>query len=62
LGILVGFYVPVAVAALVVFLIPVTFMMHDFWNETDPMAKMTQKIMFTKNLALLGGALAYLFI
>ena len=61
-GILVGFYVPIAVACLVLFLVPVTFMMHDFWKETDPMAKITQKIMFTKNLALLGGALAYLFI
>ncbi len=61
-GILVGFYVPFAVAALVLFLIPVTFMMHDFWKEKDPMMKMTQQIMFTKNLALLGGALAFLFI
>lgn len=61
-GILVGFYVPLAVAALILFLIPVTFMMHDFWKEKDPMMKMTQQIMFTKNLALLGGALAFLFI
>ena len=61
-GIIVGFYVPLAVAALVLFLIPVTFTMHDFWKETDPMMKMTQQVMFTKNLALLGGALAFLFI
>lgn len=61
-GILVGFYVPFAVTALVLFLVPVTLIMHDFWNETDPMVKATQRAMFAKNLALLGGALAYLFI
>lgn len=62
LGILIGFYVPIAVACLVLFLIPVTFMMHNFWSETDPMTKMTQQVMFGKNIALIGGALAYLFI
>lgn len=61
-GILIGFYVSLAVAALILFLIPVTFTMHNFWKETDPMMKMTQQVMFGKNLALLGGALAFLFI
>ncbi len=61
-GILLGVAVGLAVAALVAFLVPVTFMMHDYWKETDPMVRMNQQIMFTKNIALLGGALAYLFI
>jgi hypothetical protein len=31
--------------------------MHDFWNETDPMAKMSQRINFLKNVALFAAAL-----
>jgi uncharacterized membrane protein YphA (DoxX/SURF4 family) len=42
--------------AVVLFLIPVTYMMHSFWKEEGP-AKATQKIMFQKNTALLGAAL-----
>jgi putative oxidoreductase len=42
---------------LVLFLVPVTFMMHAFWRETDPAAMMMQRVHFMKNLSLLGGAL-----
>ncbi len=62
LGILLGVYVQWAVLLLAVFLIIVTFKMHNFWSITDPNAKMTDMIMFMKNLALLGGALAFLFV
>jgi putative oxidoreductase len=31
--------------------------MHAFWNVTDPMMQQLQTIMFTKNMAILGGAL-----
>ena len=62
IGIVLGIYVPFAVFALIVFIVPVTFVMHAFWKVDDPMAKMTDKIMFAKNLALLGGAIAYLFV
>jgi putative oxidoreductase len=42
---------------IVLFLLPVTVMIHDFWAMTDPnMAQMNQ-IMFMKNLSMLGGAL-----
>ncbi len=61
-GILTGVYVTWAVWALVIFLIPVTFMMHAFWKIEDPNAKMMDMIMFSKNMALLGAALAYLFV
>jgi putative oxidoreductase len=30
--------------------------MHKFWAERDPGAKQTQLAMFTKNIALIGGA------
>ena len=42
---------------LVVFLVPVTFMMHAFWKETDPQAAQMQMANFAKNLSLLGAAL-----
>lgn len=60
LSIITGFYPVVAVAALIVFLVPVTFMMHNFWTIEDPMAKMNDMIMFTKNMSMLGYTLILL--
>lgn len=60
LTILLGFYPWVGVGALVVFFIPVTFIMHDFWNIQDPQMKMMQMINFTKNMGLMGSALIFL--
>ena len=60
LSILTGIYPVVAVAALIVFLVPVTIMMHNFWTIEDPMAKMTDMIMFTKNMSMLGYTLILL--
>lgn len=39
------------------FLLGVTPLMHDFWNFSDPAQRMAEMANFTKNLALLGGAL-----
>ncbi len=60
LGVLTGFYMPAALWALVVFLVPVTFMMHSFWALKDPMQKMGEMVNFMKNLALLGAVFALL--
>ena len=54
LSILTGIYPVIAVAALTVFLLPVTLMMHNFWTLEDQAMKMNDMIMFTKNMALLG--------
>jgi putative oxidoreductase len=56
LWILTGAYVEIGVLELALFLIPTSFIMHDFWNDTDPMQKMSNKIQFMKNMALLGAA------
>jgi len=40
------------------FLLGVSPMMHDFWNIEDPQQRQTEMINFSKNMALLGGALA----
>ena len=62
LGILVGFMVPFAVLFIEIFLVVVTFTMHDFWMQKDAGMRQMEYIQFTKNLALIGGALAFLFI
>jgi putative oxidoreductase len=42
---------------LVAFLIPVTWMMHAFWKQSDAAAFHIQQAMFVKNLSMLGAAL-----
>ena len=45
--------------ALIAFLVPVTFMMHNFWAVTDPTMHQLQMVMFMKNLGLIGAALTF---
>jgi len=42
---------------LVIFLVPVTFTMHNFWAVKDAAAAQMQQIMFIKNMSMLGAAL-----
>ena len=42
---------------IVLFLVPVTLMMHNFWAVTDPMMHGMQLAMFWKNVSMLGAAL-----
>jgi putative oxidoreductase len=62
LSILLGIYPTVGAIALVLFLVPVTFIMHAFWKVQDAQMKMGEMVNFTKNLALLGAALLLLSI
>ena len=55
-----GFLPIVGICLLLAFLVPVTYQMHQFWNITDPMQKLGEKINFTKNLALIGALLMML--
>ncbi|HCS48646.1 MAG: DoxX family protein [Candidatus Aminicenantes bacterium RBG_19FT_COMBO_58_17] len=57
--ILLGFEPRIGVAALVLFFVPVTFLMHNFWAVAAEQ-KMMETIQFSKNLALLGSALMFL--
>lgn len=56
-GVLLGVSVQWALLAVIIFLVPVTFIMHKFWAVTDPMMKMGEMVNFTKNMALLGATL-----
>jgi len=42
---------------IVLFLVPVTVIIHDFWAMTDPNMAQVNQIMFMKNLSMLGAAL-----
>lgn len=55
LGVLLGFYVEIALLLLALFLIGVSFQMHQFWKVEDPMQKMGEQVNFYKNMALLGA-------
>jgi putative oxidoreductase len=44
--------------ALAAFLAGASPLMHDFWKQQDPNQQMTEIIHFSKNMALLGAALA----
>lgn len=56
LCLLVGFQTRVAALALFLFLVPVTFIFHGFWNY-PPDKQGLQIIMLFKNLAIMGGLL-----
>ena len=57
LSILLGYKAKWGGWLIVLFLVPVTFMMHAYWSVTDPMQHQMQMIMFMKNMSMLGGAL-----
>jgi len=57
LSILLGYKTKTGAWLIVIFLVPVTFMLHKFWAVTDPMMQQIQMAMFMKNIALVGGAL-----
>ena len=59
--ILSGIYTEVAVVTILLFFVPVTFMMHNFWAVGNEM-KMIELVNFTKNMALMGSALMFLMI
>jgi uncharacterized membrane protein YphA (DoxX/SURF4 family) len=58
--ILLGLWPHVGALCIVVFLAGVTPIMHNFWTASDAGARTADMMQFTKNLALLGGALGLL--
>jgi len=57
LSIILGYKAKIGAWLIIAFLIPVTFMMHNFWAVTDPMAQQMQMAMFMKNISMTGAAL-----
>lgn len=61
LSIMTGFHARVGAVLLLIFLVPVTFLMHDFWNVANPEMAQMQMANFMKNLSLIGAALGFSF-
>jgi len=57
LSILLGYRAKLGAWLIVLFLVPVSLMMHKFWTVTDPIMAQIQMVLFMKNVAMLGGAL-----
>jgi putative oxidoreductase len=57
LSIVLGYKAKWGAWLIVIFLIPVSFIMHRYWSIQDPMQYQIQQIMFWKNMSMLGGAL-----
>ena len=60
--ILTGYQPRIGIVALVIFFLPVTLIMHNFWSIDDQMMRMTEMISFIKNIALLASAVMFLAI
>lgn len=58
LSLLLGIKPQLGSAGVVAFLTAATLQMHDFWNQEDPGQKQNELIHFSKNIALLGAAMA----
>src|ERR1035437_1057326 len=56
LSITLGYKAKTGAWLIVIFLIPVTLMMHAFWKETDTMQRQMQMTNFMKNISMLGAA------
>ena len=61
-SLLLGFHPTIGVILLVIFLLPTSFMIHNFWAIQDPQAKMGEMAQFQKNIAIFGLLLMTLLI
>jgi putative oxidoreductase len=59
LSVLLGFHGKLGAWLLVLFLVPVTLTMHNFWAVKDPIMQQIQMAMFLKNISMLGSALFF---
>jgi putative oxidoreductase len=62
LSMLLGVYPVVGIILLIIFLLGVSFQMHNFWKVADAQMKQIDMINFTKNMALVGALLMFLLL
>lgn len=60
-GVVLGMLPQIAILLLLLFLLPTTLIMHDFWNAGED-EKMNEQINFMKNFALIGALLMFFVI
>ena len=54
ISVLLGIWADLGALVLIATLLPITFFMHAFW-KFEGMDRITQQVMFMKNLAMIGG-------
>lgn len=54
LALVTGMYMALGALLLIIFLLPVSFMMHAFWKIQEPQARAMEHVQFMKNMALVG--------
>jgi uncharacterized membrane protein YphA (DoxX/SURF4 family) len=59
IGIAAGIWADLAALGIAVFLFFTAFFMHQFWRETDQMARIAELTQFQKDVGLLGAALVF---
>ena len=60
ISIFTGYYPKIGAYLLIAFLVPVTIIMHDFWNIDDAAARAGQLSRFLRNFTYLGACLIFL--
>ena len=60
LSVALGYKAKWGAGLLALFLLPVTFTLHNFWAIQDPAAAQMHQVMFLKNISMLGSALLIL--
>jgi len=60
-SVMLGYRARFGALLLLVFLVPVTLVMHKFWGLADPQMAMLQKIQFMKNTSLIGACLLIMY-
>lgn len=59
LSLMTGYQSDTGIILLLIFLLPTTFIMHNFWKVEDPQMKMIEMVNFMKNFALIGSLLMF---
>lgn len=60
MSILSGYRPVIGVVTVILFLVPVNLLMHDFWTIADPQMRLIEMHAFQGNVALIGSALLLL--
>lgn len=54
-----GWHRFIGAGLVILFLVPVSFKIHNYWNVTDPNMRAVDRIQFWKNIGLAGAALFF---
>ena len=55
LSVILGIVADLGALVLSILLVVMAVLMHDFWKQTDPQAKQTERAGFSKNISMAGG-------